>query len=197
MEIKSAPMGRYGTNCYIITVDDKDFIIDPGVDATQWVVENCTNPIAILNTHGHFDHIWSNKEIKEKLNIPIYCPKDDCFMLENDPFSQGTPSCKADIEVEPDYEFDIYGVNFKFHHFPGHTPGCSAISIENHLFSGDFIFEGSIGRVDFPYSNPSDMINSIKKVLKWKNDFIIYPGHGNQTTLKKEINSLTNWLNYL
>jgi glyoxylase-like metal-dependent hydrolase (beta-lactamase superfamily II) len=118
-------------------------------------------------------------------------------MLENDPFSKDTPSSKADVEVEPDYEFDISGVKFKFHHFPGHTPGCSAISIENHLFSGDFIFEGSIGRVDFPYSNPSDMINSIKKVLKWENDFIVYPGHGNQTTLKKEINSLTNWLNYL
>ncbi len=197
MELKSAPMGSYQTNCYIVTIDGKDLIIDPGMDATAWVIENTTNPIAILNTHGHFDHVWSNKELKEKLNIPIYCPKDDCFMLSDDPFSQGTPSSKADIEVEADYEFDIDGIKVKFHHFAGHTPGCSAIEIEDSLFTGDFIFAGSIGRVDFPYSKPEDMIKSINKVLLWEKDFTIYTGHGSSTTLDNERTSLKNWLNYL
>ena len=197
IDIKSAPMGDYQTNCYIVTIDGKDFIIDPGIKATSWVIENTTNPIAILNTHGHFDHVWSNKELKEKLDIPIYCPKDDCFMLKDDPFSQGTPSSEADIEVVGDHTFDIDGIEITFNHFPGHTPGCSTITIENHLFSGDFIFDGSIGRVDFPYSNPQDMKNSIKKVLQWEDDFIVYPGHGEKTTLKSQTNSLTNWLNYL
>ncbi len=197
INIKSAPMGDYQTNCYIVTVDGKDFIIDPGMGATSWVIENCTNPVALLNTHGHFDHVWSNKELKEKLNIPIYCPRDDCFMLKDDPFSQGTPTSTADFEVIGDQTFDIDGVKISFHHFAGHTPGCSAISIENHLFSGDFIFAGSIGRVDFPYSDPKEMINSIKKVLQWDKDFIVYPGHGEKTTLKAETNSLKNWLNHL
>ncbi|MEA2017023.1 MAG: MBL fold metallo-hydrolase [Campylobacterota bacterium] len=197
MNIKSNPMGAYQTNCYIVTVDGKDFIIDPGIDATSWVLENTTNPIAILNTHGHFDHVWSNKELKEKLEIPIYCPREDCFMLKDDPFSQGTPASQADFEVIGDQTFDIDGVKIVFNHFPGHTPGCSTIAIENHLFSGDFIFDGSIGRVDFPYSNPQDMINSINKVLKWEDDFIVYPGHGEKTTLKAQANSLKNWLNYL
>ena len=197
MTIKSAPMGPYQTNCYIATVDGKDFIIDPGMDATKWVIENTSNPIAILNTHGHFDHVWSNKELKEKLDIPIYCPKDDCFMLKEDPFSQGTPASSADFEVIGDQTFDIDGVKITFNHFPGHTPGCSTIAIDNHLFSGDFIFDGSIGRVDFPYSSPEDMINSIKKVLKWEDDFIVYPGHGEKTTLKSQTSSLKNWLNYL
>jgi len=197
MTIKSAPMGSYQTNCYIATIDGKDFIIDPGIEATSWVLENTTNPVAILNTHGHFDHVWSNKELKEKLDIPIYCPTDDCFMLKDDPFSQGTPISTADFEVIGDQTFDIDGVNITFSHFPGHTPGCSTITIENNLFSGDFIFDGSIGRVDFPYSSPQDMINSINKVLQWKDDFIVYPGHGEKTTLKSQTNSLKNWLNYL
>ncbi|HHH51826.1 MAG TPA: MBL fold metallo-hydrolase, partial [Campylobacterales bacterium] len=59
MEIKMQPMGAYQTNCYIVTVEGKDIIIDPGVGATQWVLCNIQNPIAILNTHGHFDHVWS------------------------------------------------------------------------------------------------------------------------------------------
>ena len=196
--LKVQPCGDYQTNCYIVTIDDKDIIIDPGIEALPFVVGNVTNPIAILNTHGHFDHVWSNKELKDKLNIPIYCPKDDCFMLENDPFSQGTPSSKADIEVSDDKNsFKINDFEFKFHHFSGHTPGCSIIEIEDNLFAGDFIFKGSIGRVDFPYSNPKDMIQSINMILKWEKDFIIYPGHGDKTTLKEEFNSLKNWLNYL
>ena len=197
MDIKVAPMGPYQTNCYIATLNGYDFIIDPGVGATNWVIQNTTNPVAILNTHGHFDHIWSNQELKEKLNIPIYCPKDDCFMLENDPFSQGTPSSKADVQVPRDDAFKLNGIEIKFHHFPGHTPGCSAIQIGDALFSGDFIFEGSIGRVDFPYSNPADMIQSIQKVLNWKDDLKVYPGHGRSTTLLQQFSSLKSWLNYL
>jgi len=191
------PMGDYQTNCYIVTIDDKDLIIDPGIGATSWVLKNAKNPIAILNTHGHFDHIWSNKELKEKLNIPIYCPKDDAFMLHNDPFGQGTPSCEADILVNNDQELDIDGIKLKFHHFPGHTPGCSAIEIGDNIFSGDFIFKGSIGRVDFPYSNSQDMKNSIKKVLSWEKNFNIFCGHGLNTTLSNEKTSLKAWLNYL
>ena len=196
MTIKSQAMGDYQTNCYIITIDEKDIIIDPGMNATSWVIQNTKNPIVILNTHGHFDHVWSNQELKDKLNIPIYCPKDDCFMLSEDPFLKGTPKSKADVEVEPNYEFDIDGIKVKFHHFPGHTPGCSAIEIEDALFTGDFIFAQSIGRVDFPYSNPADMKDSINKVLKWEKDFKIYTGHGNSTTLFKEKDSLKVWLNY-
>ena len=195
--IKIQPMGPYQTNCYIVSIDGKDLIIDPGVDATLWILENTTNPIAILNTHGHFDHVWSNKELQEKLYIPIYCPKDDCFMLQDDPFSQGTPSSTADIQVVGDESFSLDGIEFKFHHFAGHTPGCSVIEIGNNLFSGDFIFNGSIGRVDFPYSNPNDMINSINKVLTWEQEFTIYCGHGDKTTLNSERQSLSNWLNYL
>lgn len=197
MQVLSAPMGPYQTNCYIVTIEGKDFIIDPGVDATSWVVENTTNPIAILNTHGHFDHVWSNQELKEKLHIPIYCPKDDCFMLQDDPFGQGTPKSEVDVMVKHDETIKFENIDITFHFFPGHTPGCSAIQINNSLFSGDFIFDGSIGRVDFPYSNPQDMKESLQKVLQWKSDYVVYPGHGNKTTLLSQKESLISWLNHL
>ncbi|AXX92342.1 MBL fold metallo-hydrolase [Malaciobacter molluscorum LMG 25693] len=197
MQIKKQQMGDYQTNCYIVTIDNKDLIIDPGVNATPWVKQNVTNPIAILNTHGHFDHVWSNKELSEDLNIKIYCPKNDEFMLKNDPYGLGMKPSKADVLVEPDEEFDFDGIKVKFHFFPGHTPGCSAIEIENNLFTGDFIFKNSIGRCDFPFSNPNDMKNSIIRILKWDKNFRVYPGHGSHTTLFQEKESLKAWLNYL
>ena len=197
MNIKIQPMGEYQTNCYIVTIDDKDIIIDPGVNSYSWILQNVKNPIIILNTHGHFDHVWDNKKVKEELDLEIYCPREDAFMLEDDPFGQGTPSSKADYLVKPNETVMIENIEIKFHHFPGHTPGCSAIQINDALFSGDFIFKGSIGRVDFPYSNPQDMTLSIESILNWDSDVRIYPGHGPSTTLKEEKNSLINWLNYL
>ncbi len=191
------PMGAYQTNCYIVTVEGKDIIIDPGVGATQWVLCNIQNPIAILNTHGHFDHVWSNGELQTKLKIPLYIPKDDAFMLQNDPFNQGTPSSKADILVDGDEEFDIKGIKVKYRHFAGHTPGNSIIEIGDIWLSGDFLFDGSIGRWDFPYSSGEDMIKSLEKAIKIEENFTLYPGHGVSTTLKKEQRIMPQWINYL
>ncbi len=123
MNIKFRPCGIYQTNCYIVERGGESLIIDPGVNATNWVLKNAKNPIAILNTHGHFDHIWSNRELKERLKIPIYAPKDDAFMLEKDPFNQGVPKSKADFRVERDATLEIGNFNLIFRHFPGHTPG--------------------------------------------------------------------------
>ncbi|WP_024955332.1 MBL fold metallo-hydrolase [Sulfurospirillum arcachonense] len=197
MNITCQPMGMLQTNCYIIENDGKEIIIDPGIEATNWVLANVENPIAILNTHGHFDHVWSNAELKEKLNIPIYVPIDDAFMLKDDPFGQGTPSSQADVLVTGDQEFDIAGLKITYMHFPGHTPGCSAILIENSLFSGDFIFKGSIGRVDFPYSSPEDMKKSIQKLLHVEENWIVYPGHGESTTVFAEKQVLPMWINMI
>lgn len=194
MNIKSKAMGDYQTNCYIVTIDNKDLIIDAGIGATKWVLDNVSNPIAILNTHGHFDHVWSNKELKEKLNIPIYVNRLDAFMLENDPFSKGTPPSKADILIDGDTALDIGGINIKYRHFAGHTPGNSIIEIDNVWFCGDFLFERSIGRWDFPYSNAQDMYNSLLKVKDIKENFTLYTGHGSPTTLQDEQRFLDFWL---
>ncbi|MFY4759130.1 MBL fold metallo-hydrolase [Aliarcobacter butzleri] len=197
MEIKLHPMGDYQTNCYIVTIDNKDIIIDPGVGALSWIEANAKNPIAVLNTHGHFDHVWSNQIVKETFDIKLYTPKDDSFMLTLNPYNMGMPPSYADVLVNPDEEIELEGIKVKFHHFPGHTPGCSAIEIENSLFSGDFIFKGTIGRFDFPNSDAKLMKQSINKILTWKNNFHVYPGHGDKTTLQNEIETLKQWERYI
>ena len=201
MKIKSKAMGEYQTNCYIVETSCGEFIIDPGMGAVAWVMQNVSKPVAILNTHGHFDHVWSNAEISQNLKIPIYCPQNDVFMLSRDPFGLNMKPSIADFEVDCDSEFLFDDVRIKFHFFPGHAPGCSAIEVvengEQKLFCGDFIFQGSIGRVDFPYSNPEDMIKSIEKIMKWERDIEIYPGHGSATKLSFERKNLSAWLGYL
>lgn len=193
MQVKVHPMGDYQTNCYVVTLDDKDFIIDPGVNALPWLKKMVKNPVAVLNTHGHFDHVWSNQEVKEFFKVKLYTPKNDEFMLTLNPYNLGMPSSYADVLVNEDEELQISGVKVKFHYFPGHTPGCSVIEINNTLFSGDFIFKGTIGRFDFPNSNSLDMKNSLNKILKWEKDYDIYPGHGEKTTLKRELENIRQW----
>jgi len=194
MQIKFKPMGAYQTNCYILSVNNKDYIIDPGIDATAWVMQNVKNPVAILNTHGHFDHVWSNKELSQKLNIPIYCPKDDAFMLENDPFNYETPKSKASFLLKPDSKVKIEDEEFTFWHFPGHTPGCSVIEFNDIWFSGDFLFKGSIGRWDFPYSSKEDMVKSLQKVKRFKSNKKLLPGHDASSTLKEEQKYIDYWI---
>ena len=197
MTIKVQPMGVYQTNCYIATVDGKDFIIDPGVNATEWVLANVTNPVAILNTHGHFDHVWSNAELQKKLGVKLYTPRGDVPLLTASEWMPDLPPSTPDVIVNPDEELDIDGVKVKFRHFPGHCPGCSMIEIEDAMFSGDFIFERSIGRTDFPYSSPTDMKKSLEKFKLLDFDKTLYPGHGGTTTIKQEQQHSDYWINSL
>jgi len=197
MRVQVQPMGPYQTNCYIVTIDDKDIIIDPGVDATQWVMQNTTNPIAILNTHGHFDHVWSNQELKEKLDIPLYTPKGDVFLLQSSQMMPGLPPSFPDFELEGDTELELEGIKVRFRHFPGHCPGCSTIEIEDAMFSGDFIFERSIGRCDFPFSSPEEMKSSLKSFKDIDYDKTVYPGHGGPTSIKAEQANVDFWINTL
>lgn len=197
LKVLSQAMGPYQTNCYIVVNSGKEIIIDPGMGAFEWIKTHVKSPVAILNTHGHSDHIWSNKVVQEFFNIPLFCPIDDAFMLINDFEKEGYELSTPNIKVKDSECFNIAGLDVHFLHFPGHTPGCSAIQIGKTFFSGDFIFKGSIGRVDFPFSSPKEMYKSIEKFLKIKEDFVIYPGHGPSTTVKAEQCTLQHRLKYL
>ncbi len=197
MKVLCQAMGPYQTNCYIVSHNEEEIIIDPGTGAVEWIIKNVKNPMAILNTHGHSDHIWSNKALKDALDIPIYCPKDDTFMLMNDFDNEGYPLSTPDVEVQTEEIFSLAGLDVQYLHFPGHTPGCSVIKIENILFSGDFIFKDSIGRVDFPFSSPKDMKKSIKRFLTIKEDMTVYCGHGPSTTISAEQKIIHQWLDIL
>ena len=197
MQIHVQPMGPYQTNCYIVSIDGKDIIIDPGVGALEWVKAHVTNPIAILNTHGHFDHVWSNNEVQECFNIPLYTPKDDVFLLQSSQMMPNLPPSYPDYELSGDAELELEGIKIKFRHFPGHCPGCSTIEIEDAMFSGDFIFERSIGRCDFPFSSPEDMKESLRRFKEIDYDKTVYPGHGRPTSIKAEQANADYWINSL
>ncbi|EAL5251090.1 MBL fold metallo-hydrolase [Campylobacter jejuni] len=197
MQIIKQACGVYETNCYILFTPKGEFIIDPGTDALLFIKKHVKNPLAILNTHGHYDHIWDNAKVKKEYNIPIYIHKNDAFMLHDD-FNQGYDSSDADFLVDNEDILNICGVDFKFHFLPGHTPGCTMIEIvgKNIMFSGDFLFYRSIGRWDFLYSDANLMKQSLEKVMTYKEDFKLLPGHGQETTLKEEQVHLPSWLRY-
>ncbi len=81
MKILVKPMGAYQTNCYIVKMGGVELIIDPGVGATDWVLKRVKNPVAILNTHGHFDHVWSNRDLKRRdLNPNLLAQRETAFI---------------------------------------------------------------------------------------------------------------------
>jgi len=116
------------------------------------------------------------------------------MLLQNSSWMPGLPPSTPDIEVDGDWTFDISGIKVKLHHFQGHCPGCSMIEIGNVMFSGDFLFQNSIGRVDFPYSDPEAMKESLKKFSHMREDKILYPGHGEATSVHAEQRHVDYWI---
>lgn len=200
MEIVKQPFGEYATNAYLLRFDNFEFVVDPGYGSMEWILSQSSNLQAILITHGHFDHIWDAASLQRQTQAKIYCPQQDAFMLESDCFHLGLTPCKADVYVENNesvVSYIINGINVNYWHFPGHTPGCSMIEIEDCFFSGDFIFYRSIGRYDFPYSNADSMKRSLQRFLEIDKDLVLYPGHGENTMVKAEQQRIPAWIRHL
>lgn len=174
MKIECIQVGILGTNCYILSKNDKVLVIDPGDDAKEIKkVIGKREVVGIIVTHYHFDHIGALNEIKQWSKATIY-----------DYISLNEGMNKID-----EFEFETIFT-------PGHKEDSISIYFkkEKALFCGDFIFENSIGRFDLEGSNFRDMKKSIKKILTYPMDMKIYPGHGDRTTLNSEKNNLESWL---
>lgn len=201
MKILSKPCGDYQTNCYVISKNGREIIIDAGQNSFNYVCEISHAPLTILNTHGHFDHIFDCARLKNFFNIYAHIHNNDAFMLKDDVWGAGYETtdeaiCVGGAKFE-DVKFNIEDFEIEFMHFPGHTPGCCMVRVDDIIFSGDFLFKGSIGRYDFLFSNAEDMHQSLLKCKKMQGDFTLYPGHGEKTTLKAEQANLDFWLKRL
>lgn len=195
--IRKLVVGFMQSNCYILTEGDSAIVIDPGGDA-QLIIDNLnqlnTKCIYIINTHGHIDHIAANNELKEKTGAKILIHKEDAKML-TDSFlnlsamlgGQMLISSSADRLLEDGDYVEIPNIKLKVLHTPGHTPGGICLLGKGLVFTGDTLFEYGIGRTDFPGSSYKTLINSItKSLLTLENNTVIYPGHGDTSTIGKE-----------
>lgn len=197
MQILKRAFGEYVTNCYIVKGEQGDLVIDPGQGSFDWVMQNTGKIAAVLNTHGHFDHVYDDAKL-QRMGAKIYIHESDAFMLRADPFGTMPESIEADVLVKgQEQSFEIAGFNVKFSLFAGHTPGSCMIEAGGVVFSGDVIFKGSIGRWDFPFSNGAQMRESLHKILQIKGDFTLYPGHGPNTSLQDERQNLKYFLQIL
>ena len=194
MQILKKAFGEYATNCYILKGEQGDLVIDPGQGSFDWVMQNTGKIAAVLNTHGHFDHVYDDAKL-QRAGAKIYIHESDAFMLRADPFETMPEPIEADVLVKgQEQSFEIAGFNVKFSLFAGHTPGSCMIEAGGVIFSGDVIFKGSIGRWDFPFSSGAQMRESLHKILQIKGDFTLYPGHGPNTSLAAERQNLKYFL---
>lgn len=194
MQILKKAFGEYATNCYILKGEQGDLVIDPGQGSFDWVMQNTEKIAAVLNTHGHFDHVYDDAKL-QRAGAKIYIHEEDAFMLRADPFETMPEPIEADVLVKgQEQSFEIAGFNVKFSLFAGHTPGSCMIEAGGVIFSGDVIFKGSIGRWDFPFSSGEQMRESLHKILQIKGDFTLYPGHGPNTSLAAERQNLKYFL---
>ena len=170
MNIKRVIVGRLETNCYILEKNDECLIIDPGDDFEKIKNNISKNVVGILITHNHFDHIGALKDLLKLYNVSVY----------------DKSNLKEGINRINDFEFKVF-------YNPGHTDDSISLIFNEDMFSGDFIFYGTIGRWDLG-GNIIDMKNSIKKILNSKINYKIYPGHGDNTYLDNEREMLNSWV---
>lgn len=195
MEIKKMSLGAFQTNCYVISNENKQcIIIDPGANGkkvNKYLKENELILEAIFLTHGHFDHIGAVDYLYNLYNCDVYINELDIPLLHDKNLNLSTfetpfvISCPIKNAVD---RIIIADFDVEWLHLPGHCPGSSMIRFvnENIIFSGDVLFLGSIGRFDFPLSSKHDTMLSLNKIKELNYDAIIYPGHGESTTLKTE-----------
>ena len=198
MIIKTLPVGPIMANCFIVGCQEtmQAAIIDPGDEADkilQSVADSNLEVKTIINTHGHFDHVSANKGIHAATNAPILIHALDAPMLEHISASAANWGLSAENSPVPDRTLNdgdtiVFGnITLNVLHTPGHTPGGISLFTEGHVFVGDTLFAGSIGRTDFPGGDFATLKSSIQdKLFTLGDDVRVYTGHGPETTIGHE-----------
>ncbi|MGG7176451.1 MBL fold metallo-hydrolase [Clostridium paraputrificum] len=191
MLVKTIIAGLYEEQCYI-AMDEKTkeaIVVDPGgvnPEIERTIEELGAKVKYILLTHGHFDHVGGVEYLADKLNVPFYINKIDEEYMEKDSSVYGSIR-KADGYLNDGDRLTLGNHEIKVIHTPGHTKGGVCLLIDDKLFSGDTLFQGSIGRTDFIGGDFGEIINSIKtKLLPLGDNIEVYPGHGPMSTIGYE-----------
>jgi glyoxylase-like metal-dependent hydrolase (beta-lactamase superfamily II) len=191
-------------------------VVDPGKDAAPAVADvvrqHHLKPVAVLVSHGHIDHMWCVAPVAGSYDATAYVHPDDRHLLSN-PMAGMSPET-ANMLLGGDFEFaepddvaeigdgatlELAGLRFVVDHTPGHTPGSitfrtpydgsagATAEVSEVMFSGDLLFAGSIGRTDLPGGDHAAMLRSLaEKVLPLRDDVVVLPGHGEQTSIGRE-----------
>ena len=193
--IETFVLGALETNCYVVISKNEAVIIDPAQNAPA-LISYCKEKGAkikyIVLTHGHFDHIGAVEELKCDGALVV------CHALEKEAlknpginlsggFGFGEMHLEADILVSENEEISFGDTALKVLHTPGHTVGSMSLYAPGVVFTGDALFEGSIGRTDFPGGSFNTLISSIKeKLFSLPDETKVFPGHGGPTTIGTE-----------
>lgn len=192
-------VGPIQTNCYFLYREDTKecLIIDPGYEADKieaYVQKKQLHVAGILLTHGHFDHITAADEVRKKFQTKIYASGKEKELMADPRMNVSvmmgeSVSLKADVWLEDGQELEMLGETMRCILTPGHTGGgmCFYFPKACMLFSGDILFQESVGRTDFPTGSSRELIRSVReKLLVLPEAVRVYPGHGLMTTIRDE-----------
>ena len=200
LAVERYELGPIATNCYVVRASDAAsdaVVIDPGGDADELERELHrlgASPVAILITHGHWDHLGGVADLAEATGVPVHMAADERIALERitdfAPAELQLRPYNPDVLLEGDEELELAGITFQTVRVPGHSPAHLAYYADGCLFSGDVLFAGSVGRTDLPFGDWETLIASIRLLAeRFPPETTVYSGHGPETTLRAELDA--------
>lgn len=182
----------FATNCWLLSADGNEeaLVIDPGFFADRvrsLLTAAGKRPVAVLATHGHYDHVGAAAEMCGE-DLPFYIHKEDeLALIDPEAWGAGMPVPSArpvNTRLLSDAEVvEHAGLALEVLHTPGHTPGSVCFRLPELVFTGDLVFRSSIGRFDFPNSSQAAMMQSLGRFLALPDELAVYPGHNEATSV--------------